>query len=244
MKNYFDEDVAPGYDESSWPMFEPEFLDPMVDLLADLAGKWDPPTALELGIGTGRVALPLSRTGVAIHGIDLSEAMVTQLRKKPGAEEIGVTIGDFASTRVAGTFGLAYLVFNTIMNLTTKSAQVDCFKNAATHLKPGGRFVVEVMLPELQWLPPGEKFRTSSVSATHLCIDEYDLANQGLTSHHYRFRDGASEVHSVPFRFVWPAELDLMAQLAGMVLEDRWAGWQREPFTANSKSHVSVWRRG
>jgi SAM-dependent methyltransferase len=243
VKNYFDEDIAPDYDKSSWPMFEPQFLDPVVDLLADLARKSEPATALELGVGTGRVALPLSRAGVAIHGIELSEAMVAQLRKKAGAEDIEVTIGDFASARVDATFGLAYLVFNTIMNLTTQSAQVACFKNVAAHLRPCGRFVVEVMTPELQSLVPGEKFRTNSVSPTHLCIDEYDVANQGLVSHHYRFRDGVGGVHSIPFRYVWPAELDLMAQIAGMVLENRWGGWSREPFTERSKSHVSVWRR-
>ena len=238
---YFDERVAARYDESSTDMFDPEVVEPAVDLLAELAGSG---RALELGIGTGRIALPLAQRGVRMHGIDLSQAMVARLRAKPGAEQIGVTIGDFATTRVEGSFSLAYLVFNTIMNLTTQDAQVACFQNVAAHLEPGGCFVIEVGVPALQRLPPGETVRPFDVSATHLGFDEYDVARQGLISHHYSLVDGELEVVSMPFRYVWPAELDLMARLAGLTLRERWSNWQREPFTSESTDHVSVWQKG
>ena len=239
-EDHFGERVAERYDESSADMFEPAVVEPAVDFLADLAGSG---AALELGIGTGRIALPLAGRGVHVHGIDLSEAMVARLRAKPGAEEIGVTIGDFATTRVEGSFTVAYLVFNTIMNLTTQDEQVACFQNVAAHLEPGGCFVVEVGIPELQRLPPGETVRAFSVSATRLGFDEFDVAAQGLISHHYRVADGELEVNSVPFRYVWPSELDLMARLAGMTLRERWSGWRREPFTSESRKHVSVWEK-
>jgi len=238
--NYFDEPVASHYDETSAEMFDPGVLDPAVDFLADLAGDG---RALELGIGTGRVALPLSRRGVPVDGIDLSEAMVARLRVKPGADAIGVTIGDFATTRVDGVFRLVYLVFNTIMNLTTQDDQVECFGNAAAHLEPGGTFVIEVGVPALQWLPPGETFQPFSVTATHLGFDEYDVATQYLASHHYWIDGDRVRVESGPFRYVWPAELDLMARLAGMSLRERWTGWNREPFTRDSRTHVSVWQK-
>jgi SAM-dependent methyltransferase len=180
---------------------------------------------------------------VRVHGIDLSEAMVGRLRAKPGAEQIGVTIGDFATTGIEGTFSLAYLVFNTIMNLTTQDEQVACFQNVAAHLAPGGCFVIEVGVPALQRLPPGETVRAFEVRATKLGFDEYDVVSQGLISHHYSLADGKLDVHSVPFRYVWPAELDLMARLAGMTLRERWAGWKREPFTSDSDTHVSVWEK-
>jgi SAM-dependent methyltransferase len=237
---HFGEDVAAHYDEATPEMFEPAALDPVVDLLAELAGGG---RALELGIGTGRIALPLARRGVRVHGIDLSAAMVARLRAKPGADQIGVTVGDFATTRVEGTFSVAYLVFNTIMNLTTQDGQVACFQNVAAHLEPGGCFVVEVMVPDLQRLPPGETVRPFTVSPTRLGFDEYDVASQGLVSHHYAVVDGSLDVASVPFRYVWPAELDLMARLAGMTLRERWSGWEREPFTSDSTRHVSVWER-
>lgn len=244
-ENYFDGPVAERYDSSSAEMFEPAVVDPAVDLLAELA---DDGAALELGIGTGRIALPLSRRGVRVHGIDLSPAMVAQLRAKPGADEIEVTIGDFATTTVDGTFGVAYLVFNTIMNLTTQDEQVACFRNVAAHLEPGGCFVVEVGVPDLQRLPPGETIRPFDISETHLGFDEYDVVNQGMVSHHYAIpdgdvNDGRLTRHSVPFRYVWPAELDLMARLAGMRLRHRWDRWTREPFTSTSRSHVSVWEK-
>ena len=239
-EDHFGEDVAKRYDESSEDMFEPAVVDPVVDLLAELAGDG---AALELGIGTGRIALPLARRGVRVHGIDLSEAMVARLRDKPGGEELDVTIGDFATTPVEGTFSVAYLVFNTIMNLTTQDEQVACFRNVAEHLEPGGCFVIEVGVPDLQRLPRGETVRPFHVSTTKLGFDEYDVVSQGLISHHYRVLEGELEVLSIPFRYVWPAELDLMARLAGMTLRERWSGWKREPFTSESTQHVSVWQK-
>ena len=239
-EDYFGEAVAAGYDDDSAEMFAPEAIDPMVSFLAELAGEG---RALELGIGTGRVALPLGQRGVPVHGIDLSPAMVARLREKPGADAIGVTIGDFATTRVAGTFRVAYLVFNTIMNLTTQDEQVECFRNVAAHLEPGGRFVIEVMIPALQRLPPGETVRPFTVSPAYLGFDEYDVAAQGLVSHHCTIAEGRLTVQSVPFRYVWPAELDLMARLAGMTLRERWSNWKREPFASDSTTHVSVWEK-
>jgi SAM-dependent methyltransferase len=237
---YFDERVAATYDESSPEMFDPAAVDPVVDLLAELAGSG---RALELGIGTGRIALPLAQRGVPVHGIDLSQAMVARLRAKPGGEDIPVAIGDFAATTVDGTFSVAYLVFNTIMNLTTQAAQVACFRNVAAHLEPGGCFVIEVGVPELRRLPPGETMRVFRASETGWGFDEYDVATQGLTSHHLEVVDGRLERLSVPFRYAWPAELDLMAQLAGMSLRERWGGWKREPYTSESRKHVSIWEK-
>ena len=237
---YFDERVAARYDESAGEMFDPAVVDPVVDLLAEIAGSG---RALELGIGTGRIALPLAQRGVPVHGIELSKAMVARLRAKPGGEDIGVTIGDFATTTVDGTFSVAYLVFNTILNLTTQAAQVACFRNVAAHLEPGGCFVIEVGVPALQQLPPGETILANYVSETRWGFDEYDVARQGLTSHHLEIVDGRVERLSVPFRYAWPSELDLMAQLAGMRLRERWSGWKREPFTSDSRKHVSVWEK-
>jgi len=237
---YFDERVAARYDESAAEMFDSAIVDPVVDFLVEIAGNG---RALELGIGTGRIALPLAQRGVPVHGIELSKAMAATLRAKPGGEDIGVTIGDFSRASVDGTFSVAYLVFNTIMNLTTQAAQVACFRNVATHLEPGGCFVIEVGVPELQRLPPGETIRTFDVSESRWGLDEYDVARQGLTSHHFEIVDGRLERFSVPFRYAWPAELDLMAELAGMRLRGRWSGWQREPFTSDSRKHVSVWEK-
>jgi SAM-dependent methyltransferase len=237
-EDHFGERVAERYEESSADMFDPAVVDPAVDFLAGLAGDG---AALELGIGTGRIALPLARRGVRVHGIDLSEAMIAKLREKPGGEEIPVTIGDFATTKVDGTFLLAFVVFNTLMNLRTQDRQVACFKNVAAHLQQGGRFVVEIMLPELQRLPRGETFLPFDVSPGHLGFDEYDLANQGLISHHHYPAEG--DYATFPGRYVWPAELDLMARLSGMTLRERWSGWQREPFTSESTKHVSVWEK-
>jgi SAM-dependent methyltransferase len=237
---YFDERVAARYDESAAEMFDPSVVDPVVDLLADLAGNG---RALELGIGTGRIALPLAQRGITVHGIEMSKAMIARLRAKPGGEGIGVTIGDFATTRVDGTFSLAYLVFNTILNLTTQAAQVACFHNIAAHLEPGGCFVIEAGIPELQRLPAGETIRAFHVSETKWGLDEYDVATQSLTSHHFEIVDGTLERLSIPFRYVWPSELDLMAQLAGMKLRDRWGGWKREPFTSDSRAHISIWAK-
>jgi SAM-dependent methyltransferase len=236
----FDERIAERY-ETYWPnLFEPAVVDPAVSFLAELAGAG---AALELGIGTGRIALPLSRRGGRVHGIELSPAMVAELQAKSGADDIGVTIGDFATARVDGTFTLAYLVRNTIMNLTTQDEQVECFRNVAAHLEPGGRFVIEVFIPVLQRLPPGETVRAFTVSPTRLGFDQYDVATQILFSHHYWVVDGRLEVFSAPYRYVWPSELDLMARLAGMTLRERWSGWEREPFTSDSTTHVSVWEK-
>ena len=235
---YFDERIASRYDETSPEMFAPGAVDPVVDFLAELAGSG---RALELGVGTGRIALPLAERGVPVHGIELSEPMATRLRAKPGGDDIGVTIGDFATTSVEGSFSLAYLVFNTITNLTTQAAQVSCFRNAAAHLEPGGCFVIEVLIPQLQRLPPGETFQVFYGSESYWGIDEYDVATQTSTSHHIEFVDGRAERFSMPFRYAWPAEYDLMAQLAGMRLRERWGGWRREPFTSDSRHHVSVW---
>lgn len=239
-RDYFDEPLAARYDQIYADLFEPAVVDPAVDFLAELAGQG---AALELGIGTGRLALPLVQRGIDLHGIDLSQAMVARLRGKPGAERIGVTIGDFATTRVEGRFMVAYLVRNTIMNLTTQDEQVACFHNVAAHLQPGGCFVMEVLVPGLQRLPPGETFQAFKVSPTRLGFDEIDIASQGLVSHHYLVVDGRLKAWSVPFRYMWPAELDLMARLAGIWLRERWSGWKREPFTSDSTMHVSVWEK-
>jgi SAM-dependent methyltransferase len=237
-EDYFGEHVARRFDERYAHKASPAAVDPIVAFLVNLARSG---AALELGVGTGRIALPLAERGVRVHGIDLSEAMVARLRAKPGAEQVAVTIGDFASTTVQGTFAVVYLVANTIMNLTTQEEQVQCFRNAAAHLEPSGCFVIEVLVPRLQRLPPGETFQPFDVGPAHLGFDEYDVVRQGLVSHHYWIDDGKVEVFSPPFRYVWPAELDLMAQLAGMTLRERWGGWKREPFTGDSPKHVSVW---
>jgi SAM-dependent methyltransferase len=240
-EDFFGEQVAARYDEELGRWGEPEAVEPAVDFLEALAGGG---AALELGIGTGRIALPLAARGVRVHGIDLSEAMVARLRAKPGGDAVGVTIGDFATTRVDGTFALAYLVFNTVMNLTSQDAQVACFQNVAAHLGPGGCFVVEVGLPQLQRLPAGQTIHPFHYeSPTRFGLDEYDLANQGLVSHHYAERDGAFGARSIPFRYVWPSELDLMARLAGLRARERWSGWQGEPFTSESGKLVGVWER-
>jgi SAM-dependent methyltransferase len=230
LPNYFGAEVAARYDETTAHLP----VDPVVDVLAELAGAGP---VLELGIGTGRIALPLARRGLEVHGIELSPEMVSELRKKPGGADLPVALGDFASTRVDVAFSLAYLVRNTIMNLTTQGAQVACFENVASQLRPGGLFLVEVVAPNTH---PLEVF---DLSDTHVGVDEYDHAGQRCVSHHFRLVDGQWERRSIPFRSVSPAELDLMARIAGMRLRSRWAGWDREPFTAASTEHVSVWER-
>ncbi|PAZ13506.1 SAM-dependent methyltransferase [Streptomyces sp. SA15] len=237
---YFGEPIAARYDESSAGMFASDVVEPAVEALAELAGDG---RALELAIGTGRIALPLARRGVAVHGIDMSRAMVARLRAKPGGDGIGVTIGDFATTKVEGTFSVAYLVFNTIMNLTTQAEQVACFRNVADHLEPGGTFVIEVMVPDLRRLPPGQNVVPFHVDGRRLGFDLYDVATQAMSSHHVEVEDGRGSYWSMPFRYVWPAELDLMAQLAGLRLRERWDGWNREPFTSESRQHVSMWEK-
>jgi SAM-dependent methyltransferase len=237
-KIYFDERIAAGYDLAT-DMFDPAVIDPAVDFLAELAGGG---AALELGIGTGRIALPLSQRDVSVYGIDLSPPMVERLRAKPGADSIGVTIGDFATTRVDGTFRLAYLVYNTITNLTTQDEQVECFRNAAAHLETGGCFVIENGVPDLRRLPPGETARIFAHGPRYVGFDEYtDMTAQISHSHHWWAVGDKIEIFSAPYRYVWPSELDLMARIAGMTLRERWSGWTREPFTSESTSHVSVW---
>jgi len=237
---YFGEPIAARYDESSADMFEPDLVGPAVGLLAELAGAG---RALELGIGTGRLALPLAAWGVPVHGIDLSRAMVDRLRAKPGGEHIEVTIGDFATARVEGSFAVAYLVFNTIMNLTSQAAQVDCFRTVASHLAPGGCFVVEVMVPELRRLPAGQRAVPFRYGPNQWAFDLYDVATQAMSSNYIEVVDGRGEVRSIPFRYVWPAELDLMAELAGLRLRERWEDWTRRPFTNESTKHVSIWEQ-
>jgi len=233
---HFDERAAAMYDENSSAMFDPAVLGPTVDLLADLA---EGGPALEFAVGTGRVALPLAARGLDVAGLDESEAMLARLRAKPGAGAVRTAVGDFTSLRMDGEFRLVYLVFNTIMNVTTQEEQVATFRNAAAHLAPGGHFVVEVGVPALQRLPPGETVRAFALTPEHLGFDEYDVVSQRMWSHHYR----RGERFSVPFRYVWPAELDLMAQLAGLRPRHRWADWSRAPFTAESTAHVSVWAK-
>ncbi|MFG2757912.1 class I SAM-dependent DNA methyltransferase [Streptomyces wuyuanensis] len=237
---YFGEKIAARYDTSSADMFRPDVVDPAVGLIAGLAGDGG---ALELGIGTGRIALPLAHRGIRVHGIDMSRAMVARLRAKPGGEDIGVTIGDFASTHVPGDFAVVYLVFNTINNLTTQDAQVACFRNAARHLRPGGSFVIEVGVPELRLLPPGQSAVPFHISPEKWAFDTYDVVTQEMSSNYVTIEDGRAEYRSVPFRYVWPSELDLMARIAGLRLRDRWENWSREPFTGASPKHVSVWEK-
>jgi Methyltransferase domain len=220
---HFHERVAAVYDDyendPTRTEFAAEDVENTVRFLAQLAGDGH---ALEFGVGTGRIALPLSQRDVPTYGIDISRPMVERLRAKPGGEDIPVSIGDFATTSVEGSFSLVYLICNTIMNLTTQEAQVACFRNAAAHLRAGGRFVIKVMVPELQRLPPGETLHVFAAGDKHWGIDEYDIANQGLVSHHFEERDGRLERSSMPFRYVWPSELDVMAELAGMRLRERW----------------------
>ncbi len=233
--DYFAGQVAERYDTTLGDRGDPAVVAATVDFLAELAGEG---AALELGIGTGRIAVPLAARGVRVYGIDLSPDMVAQLRAKPGGGEIPVTIGDFSTTRVGETFSLAYLVFNTINNLTTQDAQVACcFESVASQLEPGGCFVIEVGVPS------GEPLRVFALSETHVGVDEYDAATQRLVSHHFSLVDGRWELRSIPFRSVSPAELDLMARLAGMRLRERWSGWAREPFTAESRRYLSVWEK-
>jgi hypothetical protein len=233
-EDYFAGPVAERYDSTLGEWGDPDSVAATADLLAELAGDG---TALELAVGTGRIALPLAARGVGVHGIDLSADMVAQLRAKPGGEDIPVAIGDFATTHVGEGFSLAYLVFNTIGNLTTQDAQVACFENAAAQLRSGGCFVVEV------GVSVREPLHVFALSETHVGIDEYDAATQRLISHHFSLVDGGWELRSIPFRSVSPAELDLMARLAGMRLRERWSGWKREPFTAQSPRHISVWEK-
>jgi SAM-dependent methyltransferase len=237
---FFGEEVAATYDAATSGMHDQSVIDCVVDVLADLAGDG---RALEFGIGTGRIAIPLAQRGVEVHGIDMSKAMVARLREKPGGAEIGVTIGDFADARVPGSFALTYLVFNTIVNLTTQDAQVACFINAAEHLQPGGSFVIEVSVPALRLLPPGQRAVPFDVGEQCWAYDLYDCATQEMSSNYVDDIDGRARLRSISFRYVWPAELDLMARIAGLSLVERWEDWDHRPFTHESMRHVSVWRK-
>lgn len=239
-RDYFGGSIAERYDETSAAMFAPEVVDPVVDVLVELAGSG---RALEFGIGTGRIALPLAARGIDVAGVELSPDMVGQLRAKDGGAGLDVAIGSFADTRVDGEFSLVYLVFNTISNLTSQALQVACFRNAAAHLAPGGAFVIEVGIPDLRLLPPGQTGVVFAMEDNHWGLDEYDVANQGLISHHFERVDGQLVRNSLPFRYAFPAEFDLMAQLAGMTLQDRWNDWDRSQFTSESRKHVSVWAK-
>jgi SAM-dependent methyltransferase len=240
-QDHFGEDVAARYDESCRDMFAADVLGQTVDLLAELTGDG---AALEFAVGTGRVALPLAERGVPVSGIELSTAMAAKLAAKDGTQRIKVTIGDMATTQVTGSFRLVYLVFNTIGNLTTQDEQVACFVNAAAHLELGGYFVIEVGVPDLRRLPPGEDARVFAHAPGYVGYDRYvDFVSQQAESHHFVAGANGIRESRTPFRYVWPSELDLMARLAGMSLRDRWAGWDRSPFTGESPSHISVWEK-
>ncbi len=240
-ENHFGEEVAAGYDESSGAEFDPNVIARTVDMLAELAGDG---AALEFAVGTGRVALPLAARGVTVSGIELSTAMADRLLAKDSDNGVAVTIGDMATTRVEGSFRLVYLVYNTIGNLVTQDQQVACFANAAAHLEPGGYFLIEVGVPDLRRLPPGDDARVFSHAPGYVGYDRYtDLVAQQAVSHHFFAGKSRGRELTTPFRYVWPSEMDLMARLAGLSLQDRWAGWDRAPFTGNSTSHVSVWTK-
>jgi len=234
-------DIAEAYDATYMAQAGSAVLDPMVGLLAGLA-RGGP--VLEFAVGTGRVALPLSARGLSVAGIELSPHMAERLRAKPGAGAVPVTVGDMTTARVPGTFTLVYLVANTIMNVTTQDEQLAVFANAAAHLRPGGRFVVEVIVPQLRSVPPGETARVFTLDPDHVGIETFDdLVGQIASSHHWMEVGGRLIRHSAPYRYVWPSELDLMARLAGFRLESRWAGWDQAPFTSDSKSQVAVFEK-
>jgi SAM-dependent methyltransferase len=232
--------VAPFYDESSGPEFSAQAIRATVDLLAELAGSG---RVLELGIGTGRIALPLAARGISVTGIDASQGMVEQLRAKPGGADIPVVIGDFGEALPEGPFSLAYVVYNTLSNLLTQEKQVACFENVAAQLEPGGRFLVEIFVPKLERIGPENRIDVFDHDDGALGFDVVDVFRQRLTSHHYRFGGERSGHFASEHRYVWPAELDLMARVAGLRLLDRWGGWTREPFTETSTFHVSVYEK-
>jgi SAM-dependent methyltransferase len=235
----WDAETAEHYDESSAFMSAPEVLEPAVGFLAELAG--DGP-ALEFAIGTGRVAIPLVERGVPVSGMELSQPMVDQLHKK--RPDIPVVVGDMATSSIPGQFSLVYVSWNSIGNLRTQGEQVACFRNAARHLAPGGRFVIELWIPGIRRFPPGQAAVPFHVEQHHVGFDTYDMTTQQGTSHHYRRHSDGTVTYGVSnFRYIWPAECDLMAQLAGMDLESRAADWNGNPFTSDSESHVSVWRK-
>ncbi len=233
--------AASTYDADGSDMFSPEVLEPVIHFLARLADKGP---VLEFAIGTGRVAIPLAERGLAVWGIDFSQAMIDELYKKTTPDVIPTVVGDMSQTVVSGRFSLVYLVFNTISNLLSQEAQVNCFINAARHLMPGGSFVVELGVPDLRLLPPGQEAVVFHSQPGYMGIDTYDVANQYLVSHHFTFASGQPvELGRSKHRYAWPAELDLMARLAGMELEARYSDWNYSPFTCESRSHVSVYRK-
>jgi SAM-dependent methyltransferase len=240
---FFGERIASRYDDGRGVEYDPAEVARTVDVLEGFAGTGG---ALELAVGTGRIAVPLAQRGVRVDGIELSRAMAARLAAKPDADTIGVTIGDMTMTRLAGTYALVYLVFNTLGNLTTQDAQVECFRNAAHHLAPGGRFVVEIGVPALRLLPPGQDavpfyVESDGQGRGAVGFDRYDVVTQQFTSNHVVVGDGRGTIWTIPFRYVWPSELDLMARIAGLELEHRWADWARTPMTADSTKHVSTW---
>jgi len=236
----WDAHAARNYDSPGTGMFAPDILDPVVDRLAALAGDG---AALEFAVGTGRVAIPLAERGVPVTGIELSRPMIDQLRTKADDGTVPVVEGDMATATAPGRFSLVYLVYNTISNLLTQAEQVACFRNAARHLSPGGCFVIELWVPELRTLPPGREATVWHSEPGYIGLDTYDVLRQRVVSHHFRFGEGRqAELFRSPHRYIWPAELDLMAQLAGMRLESRHADWTGGEFTAGSRSHVSVYR--
>jgi SAM-dependent methyltransferase len=241
QSDHFAGKTAMDYDAGVAFSFAPEILEPTIQRLTELASGGD---CLEFAIGTGRVALPLHEHGLRVDGIEFSPDMIRELKKKPGGSALDVRLGDMTTAEMGRTYSLVFLVFNTIMNLTTQEAQVQCFRNASKHLNKGGKFVVEVMVPALRLYPPGAIAVPSDVSSGHLGFDTYETASQKLTSHHVTIAaDGKSHSHSIPFRYVWPSELDLMAELAGMKLHARHADWNKTAFDDDSKSHVSVWEK-
>jgi SAM-dependent methyltransferase len=240
QQDIWDTEAAASYDTPGTGMFSPEVLEPAVQRLAEFA---EGGRVLEFAIGTGRVAVPLSARGIAVSGIEMSPAMITELRKKADAEKIPVVQGDMATATVPGRFSLVYLVFNTISNLLTQAEQVACFRNAARHLQPGGRFVLELGVPDLRKLTPGQQAVVFKSGAGCIGVDTYDVVNQIIVSHHFRFGDGReARLFRSPHRYIWPAEMDLMAQLAGFELESRHADWSGAVFAEESPSHVSVYR--
>jgi len=240
QEEIWDMDAAQKYDTPGAGVFAPEVLGPTVDRLAALAGQG---RALEFAIGTGRVGVPLSERGISLTGIELSTPMVDELRTKVDEDMIPVVMGDMATAQAPGEFTLVYLVFNTISNLLAQSEQVACFRNAARHLAPGGRFVIELWVPELRRLPPGLPATVGLVEPGYILLDTYDVLRQHVVSHHFLFGDGKqAQLSRSPHRYIWPAELDLMAQLAGFDLESRHADWTGTEFTAESPSHVSTYR--
>ena len=236
---YFDADVAASYDKIHGGSANSSVAE-VVALLAELAAGGP---ALEFAIGTGRIGLPLSERGISVSGIELSQAMVAELRKKEQGQRLPVQIGDMTSTHLGQQFSLVFLVYNTIDNLTSQQAQLACFENAAAHLVPGGRFLVETLVPPIQKLPFGETLLAHTCTNDHWSIDEFDVVTQRYISHHLRTSGEQTSQLSIPFRYAWPAEFDLMARIAGLDLEHRWGDWQKAPFTSRSSSHVSVWRK-